>query len=50
MLKVFLTSSSHKQCVGLNVHNRYFQDHGLHFIQKRLNHSDVSIKKFMAEV
>ena len=35
---VFLTSSSHKEWVGLNLSNCYIQDHGLHILHRGLLH------------
>ena len=35
---VFLTSSSHKESVGLNLWNCYIQDHGLHILHRGLLH------------
>ena len=40
---LFLTSSSHKQWVGLYLSNCYMQDHSLHIIHQHLNHNDVII-------
>ena len=41
---VFLTSSSHKEWVGLNLYRCYIQDHGLHILHHGLLHcSDVTI-------
>ena len=43
---VFLTSSSHKEWLGLNLYECYIQDHGLHILHHGLLHcSDISIKK-----
>ena len=35
---VFLTSSFHKEWVGLNLYNCYIQDHGLHILHRGLLH------------
>ncbi|XP_065886389.1 protein NLRC5-like [Dysidea avara] len=42
-VSLFLTSSSHKQWVDLNLINRYIQDRGLHTIHKYLKNCDVII-------
>ena len=41
---VFLTSSSHKEWVGLDLTDCYIQNHGLHILHRRLLHcSDITI-------
>ena len=41
---VFLTSSSHKEWVGLYLFGRYIQDHGLHLLHRGLLHcNDITI-------
>ena len=43
---VFLTSSSHKEWVGLYLHGCYIQDHGLHILHRGLLHyTDITITK-----
>ena len=43
---VFLTSSSHKEWVWLNLHRCYIQDHGLHILHCVLLHcTDITITK-----
>ena len=43
---VFLTSSSHKEWVWLNLHRCYIQDHGLHILHCGLLHcTDITITK-----
>ena len=45
---VFLTSSSHKEWVGLNLIGCYIQDHGLHILHRGLLHcSDITITALM---
>jgi len=44
-VSLFLTSSSHKQWVELNLYGCFIQDRGLHIIHKHLHHSDVTINK-----
>ena len=44
-VSLFLTSSSNKHWVELNLRGCYVQDHGLHIIHKYLNHSEVTITK-----
>ena len=41
-VSLFLTSSSHKQWVKLNLSNCYIRDRGLHTIHKYLNNCDVT--------
>ena len=43
---VFLTSSSHKEWVALDLRNCYIQDHGLHILHRGLLHyTDITITK-----
>ena len=43
---VFLTSSSHKEWVGLYLYDCYIQDHGLHILHRGLLHyTDITITK-----
>jgi len=42
-VSLFLTSSSHKQWVVLNLNNCFIQDCGLHIFYKHLHHNDVII-------
>ena len=43
---VFLTSSFHKEWVGLDLHNCYIQDHGLHILHRGLLHcSNITIDR-----
>jgi len=42
-VSLFLTSSSHKQWVWLNLYGCFIQDRGLHIIHKHLHHNDVTI-------
>ena len=45
---VFLTSSSHKEWVGLNLDSCYIQDHGLHILHRGLLHyTDITITELV---
>ncbi|XP_065914025.1 protein NLRC3-like isoform X2 [Dysidea avara] len=44
-VSLFLTSSSNKQWLELNLRSCYLQDRGLHIIHKYLNHSNITITK-----
>ena len=49
-VSLFLTSSSHKQWVELNLFSCYIQDRGLHIIHKHINHSDIIIRTLWLDV
>lgn len=44
-LSLFLTSSSHKIWLGLNLYNCLIQDHGLHVMHKQLNQNNIVITR-----
>jgi len=44
-ISLFLTSSSNKHWVELNLRGCYLQDRGFYFIHKYLNHSEITITK-----
>ena len=48
---VFLTSSSHKEWIRLDLYNCYIQDHGLHILHRGLHHcSDIFIDQLQMNV
>ena len=48
---MFLTSSSHKEWVRLDLYNCYIQDHGLHILHRGLHHcSDIFIDQLQMNV